>query len=133
MIEQHRLQHRVFLCGVTEDVSSVFRQTDIFAFPSEHEGFGLTLVEAMSMGLPVIACKDCIAVREIVDDGKTGMLADAESKGFSLALVTLIKNIDLRKKLGQNAYEAAQVYAGPIIWNKWECEIEAACKMKAVK
>ena len=120
MIEQHRLQNRVFLCGVTEDAPSVLRQTDIFVFPSEHEGFGLTLVEAMSMGLPVIACKDCIASSGIIDDKKNGILAGPTPKLFSLALIETIESATLRKQLGREAHKTAYRYEPSAVWTDWE-------------
>ena len=58
--------------GSTNDVPDVLRQGDIFAFPSAYEGFGLSLAEAMSMGLPAVGYKSCSAVNELIVDGKNG-------------------------------------------------------------
>lgn len=45
-----------------------------FAFPSAYEGFGLSLAEAMSMGLPAVGYKSCSAVNELIVDGKNGFV-----------------------------------------------------------
>lgn len=123
MIEKHHLSNRVFLCGVTKDVPAVLSQTDIFAFPSEHEGFSIAMTEAMSRGLPVIACRDCISVGAIIEDGKTGILTEARSKVFSASLAVLMDQLDSRKRLGRAAHDAMRQYAPQVIWDKWEKSI----------
>lgn len=50
-----------------EDIAGLYRESDILLFPSEFEGFGLPLVEAMSLGMPVLT-SEAEAVREIVGD-----------------------------------------------------------------
>lgn len=47
----------------------------VFCLPSEHEPFSLTVIEAMSTGLPVVATRNG-GPREITDDGRAGLLAD---------------------------------------------------------
>jgi glycosyltransferase involved in cell wall biosynthesis len=50
-----------------EDISSLYRESDALLFPSEFEGFGLPLVEAMSLGLPMITSQADV-VREVAGD-----------------------------------------------------------------
>ncbi len=50
-----------------------YQEADIVLFPTRLEGFGLTAIEAMSCGTPVIA-SDCSSLPEIIEHGKTGML-----------------------------------------------------------
>lgn len=71
-IRQKQLEKRVFLKGVTTNILKENLHSDIFAFPSEHEGWGLAMTEAMSAGLPVVAFASCSGVNEIIKDGKTG-------------------------------------------------------------
>lgn len=46
---------------------------DIFVFPSYREGFGVCLIEALSMGVPVI-CSDIAGCNEVIRDNETGIL-----------------------------------------------------------
>jgi alpha-maltose-1-phosphate synthase len=56
-----------------EEVAKLHRESDIFVFPSMNEGLSLALLEAMSAGLPVIACNGTGA-EDCVTTGKDGLL-----------------------------------------------------------
>jgi starch synthase len=58
---------------VPEEVAKLHRESDLFVFPSMNEGLSLALLEAMSAGLPVIACNDTGA-EDCVTAGKDGLL-----------------------------------------------------------
>ena len=120
MIEKNKLQNRVFLKGTTDNVDGVLMNGDLFVFPSAYEGFGLTLAEAMSIGLPGIGYKTCSAVNELIQDGKNGFLADDGVDGLSEKMRILMKNQELRVKMGKVAHESMRQYAACIIWDKWE-------------
>lgn len=76
MIKKAGLESRVLLKGTTKDMASVWKETDIFAFPSHHEGFPLALTEAMGVGIPAVGYRSCPAVNELIHDGKDGYLTE---------------------------------------------------------
>lgn len=57
-VAAHRLADRViFLNGVpTADLFAIYRQAEVFVYPSRYEGFGIPIIEAIQSGLPVVAC-----------------------------------------------------------------------------
>ncbi|MBR2694467.1 MAG: glycosyltransferase [Thermoguttaceae bacterium] len=114
------LQKRVFLEGVTNRVEETLLSADIFAFPSAWEGFGIALLEAMRVGLPVVGFRSAPAVGELVKDGENGLLADDGAAGFAAALRRLIQDASLRRRLGENARVFAERYAPENIWDQWE-------------
>ncbi len=120
LISKYHLQKKVLLKGQTNDVPSVLRRGDIFAFPSAFEGFGLSLAEAMSSGLPVIGYKSCSAVNEIIKDGNNGFLIDDGVQPLSKALEQLMKDKKLRANIGRQAKTDMMKYAPDKIWDKWE-------------
>ncbi|MFH1573283.1 MAG: glycosyltransferase family 4 protein [Acidobacteriota bacterium] len=67
------LKGRVRLLGHREEVPEVLAAADIFAFPSLYKGFGGAVIEAMALGLPVVA-SDLPALREVVEEGRNGLL-----------------------------------------------------------
>lgn len=113
------LEGRVNFHGIAPDVELVLNEASIFAFPSMFEGFGLALVEAMSKGLAVVACKDCSAVNVIVEDGVNGLLVEPNPEALATALEQLILDKNLRKRLGSHARLTALNYAPEKIWPKW--------------
>ena len=127
LIASNHLEKQVHLMGTTTDVPSVLQQGDIFAFPSAYEGFGLSLGEAMSMGLPAIGYKSCPAVNELIINGKTGILCDDGIKPFSDALEQLMKNQKLRAEMGKAGRIQMEQYAPQSIWNKWEELLVQVC------
>ena len=63
--------------GQTRDVMSFYRSLDIFVLPSDYEGFGLVLLEAMSQGIPVIA-RRISAIPEVMGDNHPGLVDSSD-------------------------------------------------------
>ena len=106
--------------GVTNDSKAVLKKAAIFAFPSAYEGFPLALTEAMAAGLPCIGLKSCLAVSQLVEDNKTGILTDQSVGKIAIALERLIRDEKLRVRLGMNAEKSMEAYAPGKIWDQWE-------------
>lgn len=84
---------------------------DFMVFPSHTEGFPLSVLEAMALGLPVIA-SSVGAIPEMIDDGKGGFLCPAEnSQALCDAIHALIKQPALLTNMGDyNRYKCFQSY-----------------------
>lgn len=94
------LTHRVILAGNRSDVADILAGSDVFALASRAEGFGLTIVEAMMSGLPVVA-SSVGAVPELIDNGETGFLVpQGDWKKFAEALTRLRNDEKLRARMG---------------------------------
>jgi glycosyltransferase involved in cell wall biosynthesis len=120
MIAQNQLQKRIFIKGATTEVPQVLAQGDIFVIPSAFEGFGLSLGEAMSMGLPAIGYKNCSAVNELIVNGQNGFLCEDGVDDLTAKLKILMSDQQLRIKLGQAARKSMAAYAPEHIWDQWE-------------
>ena len=85
-----------------------FNLADAFFFPSAMEGFGLTVAEAMSSGLPVVA-SDRGSIPELVADGETGFVCDPGEPGrFVERLLSLLGDGVLREKLARAGRERVE-------------------------
>ena len=93
-------EHILFNGEFISDILPFYAAMDIVILPSRREGFGLVLLEAAAMGLPTVATRVTGCV-DAVDDNKTGLLFEVDNKyQLAQALLKLVKEPQLRKKLG---------------------------------
>lgn len=93
--------HAVRIQGFCDDPLDFLRRLDVFAFASVSEGFGIVLLEAMAVGLPVVA-SDTYPLNYIVSNGQTGILANsAEPETFAAALIDLLENLEMAYRMGE--------------------------------
>ena len=107
----------IIFVGHTNNALSYYQEADLFVLPSLSEGLSLSLLEAMSCALPVVATKvggnvevvdsDLEAGKSIVSDyhiGENGILVNPKDvKGLAEALLRLLKDESLSRILGRNA------------------------------
>lgn len=124
LISKNHLEERVKLCGATHHISEKYIHADVFAFPSAYEGWGLALTEAMSAGLPVVAFRSCQACADLITHEQTGLLSEDGADAFSIQLARIMKDRELRIRLGQNARLKMMQYAPENVWNRWECILQ---------
>jgi glycosyltransferase involved in cell wall biosynthesis len=60
---------RCYFLGFVDNPWEIILESDVFIFPSRSEGFGIALVEAASLGIPII-CSDIPTFREMFDDNE---------------------------------------------------------------
>lgn len=132
MISKYKIEKKVKLCGTTNEINSVLMNSDIFAFPSAYEGFGLSLGEAMSAGLPCVGFKTCSAVNELIVDNETGILCDDGVMGFAEGLKKLMQDQEKRIILGTAAKEEMKKFAAEKIWDEWDRLINEHTKQKVI-
>jgi glycosyltransferase involved in cell wall biosynthesis len=85
----------------SSEKQKIFRNSDIFVFPSKKEAFGLVNLEAMQYSLPVVASNQG-AIPQIVRHGESGYIVDpSDIKQIVEKVVLLVKNPQLRMKMGK--------------------------------
>ncbi len=120
LIKEKHLEDRIFFMGPCENVPEKLQNSSIFAFPSSYEGLSLALLEAFSMGLPSIGCKDCPSVNSLIHDGINGFLTDPAAEKFAEALSKLMSDKKLRQNLGQEAKKGSFNYSADRVWGSWD-------------
>lgn len=101
LINELGVADRVKLVGFRRDIGELLSCADIFAFPSYREGLPVSAMEAMYMGLPVVA-SDIRGVRDLIENGKNGFLCNPfDSNSFYEQIILLADNQKLREDMGQ--------------------------------
>lgn len=121
LVKKEKIEHLVSIKKPVKDVFKCLKESDIFVFPSSgFEGWGLALTEAMSVGLPCVAMRSAYASNYLIEDGVNGFLSDDLVDDLVKKIELLIKDKQLRIKIGKKAHEDMKNYAPEIIWDMWE-------------
>jgi len=139
-VEEHRklqqrfgVENHATILPFMQDLTEVYCSLDCFLFTSRHtEGFGMVIIEAMSLGLPVIGLNVGV-IGEIVRHRKTGLLPFPEkwqeeflednelaARSLANAIQLLIENSGLAHELGQNARDFARQFEARAFTNRIE-------------
>lgn len=79
--------------------------------PSYEEDYGLTAIEAMAFGKPVIACSDGGGYAEFIEEGKNGFIVEPTGKAIAEKIKYLKDNPDVLQEMSKNAYESSRKYS----------------------
>lgn len=106
LIRDHALDDCVRYVGTEAHVFDLMNAVDVIVLPSiSHEDFPNVILEAMSLGKPVVASR-IAGVPEQITDMESGILVTAGNAGeLAQALVRLVKTPELRQRLGRNGRE----------------------------
>lgn len=127
---------RVVFTGNVAAVPALLASAQAFVLASDHEGFPLSILEAMRAGLPVVAT-DLPGIREQLDDGRCGLLCMPDSvPALADALARLAGDATLRMTLGTAARERwAHQYGvtamADATWSIYREQLPAAAPAKA--
>ncbi len=119
-IFQYGLEGRFFLKGLTHNIYSEYLRSQFFVLSSDNEGFGLVIIEAMSCGLPVVSTDCPFGPREIIADGKTGLLSRLDAEDLAAKMEWMITHEKERMEMGENAHKSASRYKMDNVMKEWE-------------
>jgi len=109
IIEQ-QIQSKVSLKGLINNVEDYLKKADLYIYSCTKEGFGLTLIEAMAAGLPVI-CLDGKGNRDIIEQGNNGfMIFEQNPELFAQKIIEVMENRQLYFEMSRYASEFAKKY-----------------------
>jgi glycosyltransferase involved in cell wall biosynthesis len=103
LIKRYRLTDRIYVPGFVPNVRPLMEQSDVVVLPSIVDGMPLTVLEAQTLGKPVVASR-VGSLPAMVADGETGFLCDAgDIAMFCLRISQLKQSPELRARVGDNA------------------------------
>ena len=111
---------RVFFEGFKNPLP-YYQQASIFCMPSNYEGWGMVLTEAMQCGTVPIAFDSFAALPDIIDNNKNGVLIKPfDTKEYERKLCELMDNEELLQNLSKNAQEDIKKYSVKKVVDMWE-------------
>lgn len=109
------IQDRVVFPGYRKDVSRIMKASDIYVFPSYQEGLSVALMEAMALGLPVIAT----AIRgnvDCIEDGKGGITVGIDEIPEMMdAMKKMLSDSDLRRQYGKYNQKKVKMFSQEVV------------------
>lgn len=123
----YKLQESVNLLPASKDISKEYTSHSIFCFPSRYEGFGMTLMEAESHGLPSVAFDCPCGPSDLIQNGENGFLLPlGDVHALSKRTIELMQDENLRIMMGQKAQKFVSENLTPdIVMKKWESLFKA--------
>ena len=109
--------------GVVREMPVVYELADAFVLPSSYETFSLVTFEAAASGLPIVATP-VNGVRELIEDGRNGLLIAPEPEAIAERLRRLAADPALRERLGAAARRSALAFSWEEMVGKHEALYE---------
>lgn len=114
----------ILLHSVSEgEKAALFRraaQAGVYVLPTRYEGFGIPLIEAMSLGCPVVSTNIPV-IDELIKDGENGLLFPLEDvAGLAGTVTRVLQDPKLHQKLAKNGLQTVRNYFTPVILDQLE-------------
>lgn len=104
-----RGNEKIVIAGWQSDVSPYLAIADVMAFPSEREGMPVCIMEALSMGLPVIT-SDSRGCRELVEHGVNGLVVKRNEEAVIHAMLQVLRDRDAVLRMSKEAVRGSSQY-----------------------
>lgn len=111
---------QVVFVGRSRDVAAELQRASLFVLSSRFEPFGIVLIEAMSVGLAIASFDARNGPRDILRDGENALVAPTGDVGaLADAMKQLMRDEELRRRLGTQAREDAKQYRLSSVTDQW--------------
>lgn len=126
IIADNNAESFVHLMGPCSTLDEEIPKGEIYAYSSDYEGMPNSLLEAMAMGMPVVATDcPCGGPAAVIRDGENGYLIPVgDEDALADRMNTLIENKELADKMGQKAKEIEQIASIDAIFEQWKNYLE---------
>lgn len=119
-IDDLALTDHVKLTGPCNDMPSAYTKASILALSSRYEGLPMVLLEAQGYGLPAVSFDCKCGPRDVITDGKDGLLVpEGDIAALAAALLRLIRDDGLRRRMGAAARLSASRWDKETIMHQW--------------
>ena len=120
-IELLKIGKKAFLLQFESDLHNKIKDCAMFVTSSDFEGLSNSLLEAMAIGMPVIAT-DCLGggAKSVINNESNGLLVPrGDAEKLCCAMKSYIENLSLSESCGQNAQKIREEFSVNSITDKW--------------
>ena len=130
LIMEHELSNNVLLMGPVKRLDLEMSRASLYVLSSRYEGLPMVMIEAMSLGLPIVSFDCPTGPAEVIEDGHSGVLVpDGDVDGLAEAMLRVVEDAGYRSALAAGASERARDFTLESIGARWErliAELSAA-------
>ncbi|MFI6503776.1 glycosyltransferase family 4 protein [Nonomuraea typhae] len=124
-IAEAGLEGKVELPGPTQDVGAELEKASVFVLSSRHEGFPMTILEAMAKGLAIVSFNSPHGPKEMITDEVDGLLVKPRTNdNLAASMLRVIEDEPLRRSLAAGALETARTYDVDAVGRQWDALLE---------
>ena len=120
MIDERGLQETVKLNEPTKNIGQEYSESSMIVMSSHYEGFPMVMIEAMACGLPAVSFDFKCGPKDIIKEGENGLVVkDGDIDGLAKAMMTLMRDDELRKRMGEEAKKVVETFSEAKVMDKW--------------
>ena len=121
IIRKHHAEEFIHLMGPCDDLEKELPKASVYVLSSDYEGLPNALLEAMALGLPVVATDcPCGGPRTVITNEVDGLFVPIKDQdALEAGINRLIEDRELAERLGNNARKISEKINGPAIQSQW--------------
>lgn len=103
-----------------KDIAAEYAESSMLVMSSHYEGFPMVMVEAMSAGLPVVTFDYKCGPKDIIDDGRNGLLVkEGDIRGLADAMMSLMASPATLKRMSAEARKVTERFSEEKVMGMW--------------
>lgn len=119
-VKEYGLQNSLHLNEPTKEIAKEYADSSMLVMSSNYEGFPMVMIEAMACGLPVVTFDFKCGPKDIIHNGKNGLLVkNGDIQGLAEAMIQLMSDDQLRKSMSVEARKVTQTYSEEVVMRQW--------------
>lgn len=121
LIDKKNVNDTIVLKGLTNDIQKVISGYSMLVMTSIYEGLPMVLLEAQTLGLPILAYSFPCGPNDVITSGVDGyVVTNGDQDQFVNMAIKLMSDDILRKEMGRSAYYNSSRFAIDVIMDQWQ-------------